>query len=138
MNLTLDRCMFEKDGIFGVLRDESDNVIAVALEHAYPKDSRFLPKLPDGTYTCKRGMHRLHGMTNAFETFEICGVPGHTNILFHWGNYNKDSEGCVLLGRRVVQNPDSPKEQMITSSKNTFLKFMDIQKGINQFTLIVE
>lgn len=31
----------------------------------------------------------------------LVDVPGFTEILIHWGNYAKDTEGCVLTG----QNP---------------------------------
>ncbi len=75
-------------------------------------------------------MHRLHGMTEDFETFEIRGVPGHTGILFHWGNYNQDSDGCVLLGS--ARNGD-----MIVNSREEFANFMELQKGINNFELVV-
>ena len=141
MNLTLKRHSYTDDGIFGMLYDEKGDMIAVTLEHAYESgngDGSYAPKLTTGVHTCVRGQHRLHGMSNDFTTFEITGVPGHTNILFHWGNYNRDSEGCVLLGRRIVPNPDSPTDNMITSSRNTFNKFLDLQIGIDQFTLTVE
>lgn len=140
MKLTLIRTSLGHDGIFGLLQDEARTQIAVTLEHAYDSgngDGSYAPKLQPGEYTCVRGPHRLHGMTNSFETFEIEGVKGHDNILFHWGNYNKDSEGCVLLGRRIVPNPDAPAENMITSSKNTFQKFLDIVSGLDRFTLVV-
>lgn len=133
MKLKLIRTLFRNDGVFGHLEDDSATQIAVTLEHAYNS----LPKLQSGTYTCKRGIHKLADLI-PFETFEIENVTGHTDILFHAGNYNRDSQGCVLLGRRIVMNPDTPTELMITSSKNTFNKFLDILKGLNEFILVVE
>lgn len=141
MNLILTRNLFQPDGIFGELQDETGTQVAVTLEHAYDAghgDGSYAPKLQPGTYLCRRGPHQLHGMTEPFITFEITGVVGHTNILFHWGNYNKDSEGCVLLGRRIVPNPDAPSDLMITSSRNTFLKFLDLQRDLDSFTLTVK
>lgn len=138
MILKLVRTLFQSDGIFGHLETSSGIQIAVTLEHAYERDGDYLPKVFSGIYECKRGPHKLKGMTASFETFEIENVTNHTDILFHWGNYNKDSEGCVLLGRRIVMNPDKPQELMITSSRNSFNKFMDLTKGFEAFTLIVE
>lgn len=138
MNLKLTRVVFDSHGIFGTLTDHDDIAIAVTLEHSYDAklgNGSYAPKLPNGEYKCLRGTHQLHNAP-PFETFEITGVPGHTGILFHAGNFNEDSEGCVLLGRRIVPNPSGDGD-MITSSKNSFLKFMDLQDGINEFTLTV-
>ncbi len=93
-----------------------------------------MPKLRTGIYQCVRGEHCLHNGL-PFTTFEITGVTGHTNILFHAGNFNTDSEGCVLLGQSVVVGPD--KKEMIANSKKTFAKFMELQKDVNTFQLTV-
>lgn len=119
------------DGILGVLDDDEGHQLAVTLEHSYNGK----PKLPAGTYTCQRGPHRLHGMKDSFDTFEVLNVPGHTGILFHWGNYNGDSEGCVLLGRVSC---DSPKGCMVTSSRATFARWMMDLEGVQSFTLVVD
>lgn len=132
MDITLTRNDFSENGIFGELKDADGNLIAVTLEHAYPQDDgSFAPKIPvSGTFQCVRGMHQLEGMTAQFETFEITGIAGHVNILFHAGNYNKDSSGCCLLGQ-------ARSGDMIVNSKLTFAKFMQLQNGTDQFTLTV-
>lgn len=140
MNLILTHISKDHDGVFGILTDEVGQEIAMCLEHAYDAglgNGSYTAKLNPGVYKCVRGTHKLHDGI-PFETFEIEGVTGHDNILFHVGNYNTDSEGCVLLGRRIVANPDKPTENMITSSRNTFLKFMDLQRNVNEFTLTVK
>lgn len=132
MKLRLVRSVFKPEGIFGNLYDEVGNHIAASLEHAYSQtDATWAAKLYDGEFTCVRGKHRLHNMKADFETFEIEGVKGHDNILFHSGNYNKDSEGCVLLG-------EDNAGYMITNSRVAFKKFMDLLIGVDQFTLVVE
>lgn len=139
MNLRLIRNTYADDGIFGTLENpETNEVIACTLEHAYDSnagDGSYSPKLQNGTYNCVRGTHKLTH-SDPFETFEITGVPGHVGILFHSGNYNEDSDGCVLLGHQVLSRPGG-KGDMIISSRNTFNKFMDLQKDINEFTLTV-
>lgn len=138
MDLTLTRKEYRPDGIFSDLRkNDTGDLVAVTLEHAYadPHDSEYLPKIPSGTYTCVRGQHRLHNMTQDFTTFEITGVAGHSNLLFHRGNYNSNSEGCVLLGQFKTLTSDG--NQMITNSKQTFNDFMSLQAGVDTFTLTV-
>lgn len=121
---------YRDDGIFSELKDEKGKVLAHTLEHSYDKK----PKLDLGAYKCVRGKHRLHGMVSDFETFEVKGVPGHTGILFHVGNFNSESDGCLLLGEGIAQ---SSKGQMVVGSKIAFKDFMNLMEGQNSFTLIV-
>lgn len=127
----LVRKEFRADGIFSELYNDKGELIAHTLEHSYDN----LPKIPNGTWTCIRGLHRLHGMTEDFITFEITGIAGHSDLLFHWGNFNKDSEGCVLVGQAEAAQADG--SHMVTASRPTFQKFMDGLNGNNQFQVIV-
>lgn len=129
--MVIRRTDFRSDGIFGLLFDDDGDQIAVTLEHSY--DGR--PKIPAGTYHCHRGQHRLHGMEHDFETFEVMDVPGHLGLLFHWGNYNTDSDGCILLGRVMTA---SPIGWMITNSRETFTRFILDRDGIEVFDLTIE
>lgn len=136
MNLVLTRKKFLEDGIFGELCDENGNHVAVTLEHAFPDSSEFVPKLAVGTYTCRRGQHRLASMLEDFSTFEVMEVPDFqgkpvTGILFHRGNYNRDSEGCVLVGALWAMD-------MITSSHEAFEQFLTLQNGVDEFNLVVK
>lgn len=130
MDLKLNRKEYWADGILSELTTDKGKIIAHTLEHAY--DSK--PKLPEGVYKCIRGTHRLHDGI-PFETFEITGVEGHSGILIHVGNWNKDSDGCILLGDAVAA---SKQGTMITNSKVAFHDFMSLQTGVNSFTLTVE
>ena len=131
MNLTLRRDEYRADGIFSTLFDDLGNPIDRTLEHSYDNE----PKIPPGTYTCVRGPHRLHGMTEDFSTFEVTGVEGHEGILFHWGNFNRDSEGCILVGQSKTTQSDN--SEMITGSRLAFASLMALQAGVDEFTLTV-
>lgn len=134
MDLTLTRTRFSVDGIYGELTGGDDEINLVTLEHGYARPMgypRFLPKLPEGIYTCKRGMHQLEGMKAPFETFEIENVPGHTDILFHVGNFNKDSAGCVLVG--LVAG-----DAKIVCSREAFQRLLKAQVGLDTFQLTVQ
>jgi hypothetical protein len=137
MGYSLNRKEYRSDGIFSEFLTPFGALIAMTLEHAYPVEgsSAFAPKVLPGVYTCVRGMHRLHGMEEDFETFEITGVPGHTGILFHWGNYNADSDGCVLTGSQIGNTLSGGK--MVTNSRATHAHFMASMSGIDSFPLTV-
>ncbi len=120
-------------------------LLAYTLEHAYVTGhdeaglASFAAKLPEGTYTCVRGTHQLHN-SSPFQTFEVTGVPGHTGILFHVGNYNSDSDGCVLLGRRLIQDESGTTRSgsMLSGSRLAFDAFMARMEGVDSFTLVVK
>lgn len=128
------------DGIFGELYGENEKKIAVTLDHSYiMKDGSIGTKVPPGKYKCVRGLHRLENMKTCFETFEITGLPNFngnpvTKVLFHIGNWNKDSEGCILLGEFIQESKNG---RMITLSRESFISFMEIQEGVNEFNLNV-
>lgn len=137
---------FLKYGIFGHFQFAGDQVpFCDTLSHAYQKQGIWLPIVMPGVYTCQRGKHRLHGMTEDFETFEITGVPDHSGLLFHWLNYNAQSEGCTGLGAsriRYDSNKDGKidvlDDEMITASKFTFAAWMKRLEGVDSFVLSVQ
>lgn len=53
---------------------------------------------------------------------EIRGVPGFTNILFHCGNTDEDTSGCILLGDGADLNGLAPG-MMITKSSSAYGRF---------------
>jgi hypothetical protein len=120
-------------GVFGSLLSDDGAEICKTLEHAYPKiDSRgvsYFAKLPTGNFRCSRGLHRLR-QGDPFDTFEVLDVPGHTGILFHPGNYNRDSDGCVLLGEAISDNA-------LVRSAKAFSYFMRRLQYVDCFTLTV-
>lgn len=134
IELRLENLEFNEDGIWGTM--PINGTIFHTLQHAYANGSGFAPKIPDGEYLCIRGLHRLEHMDYDFETFEITNVPGHTSILVHWGNYNRDSSGCILLGLAIGKQ--SSGERMLLSSRSGFEAFMNNLDGFDQFKLIVQ
>lgn len=138
MDLTLTNIDFTSNGIFGRLEDKDDTIELYTLQHAFPvvtdpmsASTTYMPIIKPGQYKCIRGQHCLPGMIAPFETFEITDVPGHTGLLFHCGNFNKDSEGCILLGLERDHCKD------ILNSRAAFEVFMKAQDGINEFLLTV-
>jgi hypothetical protein len=62
-------------------------------------------------------------------------VPGRSEILFHKGNIDDDSRGCIVVGEQFnyVRGEDG-----ITASKEGFEEFMKLQEGASEFTLDIE
>ena len=81
-----------------------------------------------GSYHCKR----FHG-TRWPNTFEL-EVPGHTAVLFHAGNVEADTKGCILLGATTGKLKG---DRAVLNSGNTFKQFLDVTKRIESFSLFV-
>lgn len=82
-----------------------------------------------GVYHCQR----FHGAKWP-DTFEII-VPGHTAVLFHSGNVEADTQGCVLLGATVGKLKGN---RAVLNSGATFNEFLQRTKAIKEFPLFVE
>lgn len=140
MDLALVRSSRRPDGIFSNLLTSDDHEVCMTLEHAYKRDAfgDWYPKIPDGEYECVRGAHRLHGMDHDFQTFEVVGVKGHSDLLFHWGNWNENSEGCILVGDAIAEGVHSGiHAEMITNSRVAFDRLMKLQSDVDRFRLRV-
>lgn len=127
MDMHLLRKDFREDGIYGEMTGK--NAFFITLEHSFD----LKPALADGEYICKRFLSPHLG----YEVFQITDVPGHTFILIHIGNFNGNSDGCVLLGSQIGYTV-KPGGWMITGSKQAFAAFMKLQEGVDEFKLTVE
>lgn len=142
MDLTLQRIAYSEDGVFSLCtRDDTKAQVMVTLEHAYEQKTKdFRPIIKPGVYNCVRGIH-THENGTKYETFEVIGVEGHWGILFHSGNWNHDSKGCILCGDDFAVggdvDGDGEKDKMIINSRKAFKRFMKLQEGLKNFQLTV-
>lgn len=113
-----------REAIYGVLLDEIKRPIALTLEH------------PKKLISTGERMCRPYSSEKYPNTWEII-VDGRTKILFHWGNFFTDSEGCVLIGKSFQDlNGDGVID--ISGSKDGFKEFMERTKGLTEFKLVIE
>lgn len=137
------RTDFRQDGIFSNLfaANKPEEIFCYSLEHAYNDQPpgnipNWKPKVPPGLYLCVLGDHRLHSMKTSFKTYMITGVAGHTNLLFHKGNIDNDSDGCSCLG--LAESYDQHGAKDVISSGLAFDKFMAFHGGESHFWLTVK
>ena len=57
--------------------------------------------IPDGRYRIIMRQSPKFGYVP-----ELLNVPGYTDVLIHAGNSDKDTAGCILVGRRDPATPD--------------------------------
>ena len=107
---------------------DGDNVVLklYTLENPWLDNQRNISCIPAGEYLCRRVISPTYG-----ETFEIMDVEGRTHILFHWGNWVKNTDGCVLLGQRDDEVP------AVWNSKAAHTEFMEEFEGVDEFRLSI-
>lgn len=123
MILELIRVAVRPAGAFGVLLSEDGLPFAVTLERTFDDGK---PSIPAGEYECVATVFYRHN----YSTYEIL-VPGHSRLLFHKGNYEKDSEGCVLVAKAF-------EGDWISGSLNGFTEFMHRLAGVSSFRLRIK
>jgi hypothetical protein len=115
-------------GTFGVLKINKE-VFCVTLEPEDRLNVENVSSIPAQQYICD-----LHHSPNFGLTWKVTDVPGRTDVLFHSGNWARDTEACILLaqywgklqGHRAVLN-----------SGKTFKQFMAIMDPFSHFHLTI-
>lgn len=116
-----------EEGAFGVLLDAFGEFVCFTLERTY--DNLEVKILP-GVYDCQAT--RFH--RGGYDTFEVM-VSGHSRILFHRGNVETDSDGCILTGAALgVLNG----ARAVLKSRAGFANFVRVTAGVKGFKLSVE
>ena len=86
--------------------------------------------IPTGQYICRRVRSPKFG-----ETFMVTNVPGRTNILFHKGNTEDDTMGCILLGQTISKLKG---QRTILNSGKSFSDFMLAMAGEQTLHLTIK
>lgn len=124
------RTASRKDGVFGTLAI-NNMPIAVTLERPWLDNRKGESCIPSGSYICRRVQSPKFG-----DTFEITNVAGRSYILFHTGNIDDDSHGCVILGESF--NVWGDGSCSVASSRIAFTEFMQFLSEVDSFTLFIE
>lgn len=132
--LLLKRISYTEGGTFGVLLDvykmASEYIpFALTCEREWLDNRPDVSCIPTGEYICKRVNSPRFG-----NTFEVMYVNGRTSILFHSGNTEDDSKGCILVGEEfgVVNG-----KMAVLSSKRGFAEFLERVKAVDEFMLVI-
>lgn len=131
--LIIRRVATGEEGTFGILLHK-DIPFALSLERQW-LDNRAsagdVPGscIPAGEYICKRLNSPRFG-----NTFEVTDVDGRSHILFHKGNLDDDSRGCILVGEQFEPVNGS---NGIQASRKGYGEFMGLLTGEVEFRLII-
>ena len=126
MIFLLNRVYVGEEGAFGTIGLQDKPPFAVTLERTFENNRVVIPK---GTHQCIRSVYYKGG----YPTYEIM-VDGHSRVLFHKGNKEEHSLGCILVAEYFH---DFDEEPGIANSAGGFNEFMSLAGNIKEFNLIV-
>jgi hypothetical protein len=84
-------------------------------------NQRRISHIPEGVYEVVRHQSPRFG-----DCFLVKDVPGRDHILFHKGNYHRDTLGCILVGEYRGTDIDGDGFNDLVNSSKTFNKFKEI------------
>lgn len=115
---------------YGVLLRDDGVPFALTLERPWLSNMKNRSCIPEGRYVAKRHVSPRFG-----ETFWVQDVPGRSEILFHKGNIDDDSHGCILVGEQFgwVKGEDG-----ILASAPGFDEFMRLNEGKEEIVIVIE
>lgn len=109
MKLTLTRYHSDSQVTLGVHKFEGlDHPPIFTLENPWRDNKENVSCIPVGNYRCAPFSGEKYQ-----NVYQVLDVPDRTFVLHHWGNYTRNTKGCILSGLGV--EPSRP-EPMITHS----------------------
>ncbi|EBD1839662.1 hypothetical protein FG908_01490 [Campylobacter jejuni] len=139
MKITINRRYTGKTCVIGEFKvlDDDDKILFECFSLEEDKEGLESGKdlrIPEGNYNLKRHSpsrfeNTLRSITKKDDTMINVyndEVPSSRAILIHWGNTDKDTQGCILLGLTKDNNNES-----VGQSRQACKEFYDLMHGKN-------
>ncbi|EDJ9529658.1 hypothetical protein HL778_000133 [Campylobacter jejuni] len=140
MKVTINRRYTGKTCVIGKFKvlDDDDKILFECFSLEEDKEGLESGKdlrIPEGNYNLKRHSpsrfeNTLKSITKKDDDTMINvyndDVPSSRAILIHWGNTDKDTQGCILLGLTKDNNNES-----VGQSRQACKEFYDLMHGKN-------
>lgn len=129
--ITLDRTAHTVWGTFGRLQ-LPDGTAMVTLERQWEHNAKGKSCIPAGTYGMEmRNSPIVARITKGLHSrgWEIQGVPGRSLIMIHPGNWQDNSNGCVLVGRAQAVISGKPGISASGAAFDDLMRRLSIRNG---------
>jgi len=114
-----------EEGCFSVLLWDG-RPFAVSVERTFSADR---PVITNGVFSCKKSWYNK----GQYPTYEIEG-PGHSRIMFHKGNKDTDSLGCVVVTESFGLLSGTAA---VLDSAHGFAELIQLTHGLESFEMEV-
>tara|TARA_R100000654_G_scaffold17445_2_gene36488 strand:+ start:1717 stop:2151 length:435 start_codon:yes stop_codon:yes gene_type:complete len=128
-NLLIIRDQFTDKSTIGKLYVNGD-FYGHTLELSWQDNKKNVSCIPKGVYDVSK-RHPNKSASYKYEHLLIENVPNRNYILFHIGNYPKDTNGCILLGNTRALN-------FVGDSKSAFYNLMYDLQLYNELELVIK
>lgn len=125
VRLELKTVAVRDDGAYSVLLWDG-RPFAVSVERTFDDN---VTVIENGRYLCKRDYYHKGG----YPTYEII-IPGHDRVLFHKGNFETNSEACVIVAESFAV---IDTQTAVADSKHGFEELMSLAAGLESFGMEV-
>lgn len=136
MKFLIKRVAMTPIAAFGVLIGPDGIPFSLTLERPWLNNQSGISCIPAGHFTakrCRRSPDYNYADSPKFgNTFQVMDVQGREYILFHKGNLNSDSHGCILVGEQFDPINGVPG---IAASAKGFDEFMRMVAHVDEFDL---
>jgi len=99
-----------------------DGMQLATVERPWVNNAAVVSCIPVGEYECKPRRYNRGG----YDAVEVCNVTGRSYILFHAGNFVRNSKGCILINSYIKGGDVGLRG---VSSKLAFNQFMSEYGG---------
>lgn len=105
---------FHTPGVtLGMLQIEgADHAPIYTLENPWKNNKPWISCIPTGLYQCRPFSGKKYP-----DVYEVIGVEDRSAILIHWGNWERNTNGCILLGLASGPIKSAPGLPAVQSSK---------------------
>ena len=126
LNVIIEPIHFSEDvqviGNLTVHQEDGDVIFDCnTLMLGWKDNQRRVSHIPEGVYDVVRHQSPKFG-----DCYLVKDVPNRSHILFHKGNYHRDTLGCILVGEYLGTDIDGDGFDDIVNSAKTFNKFKQI------------
>jgi len=126
---TLKRKYRQDEATLGFIIDENKKEICKTLENPWLDNKPLVSCIPEGTYKV------IKDNSGKFQYWKILGVAGRDKIEIHNGNKEKDTKGCVIVGKNWAFMDD----ELAVNNSRKHLNYLKRNKVLpDEFMLRIE
>ena len=105
-------------GTFGSLRRDG-RLLCQTLERPDEGNKPRISSIPAGRYKCVRHGWEPNSTVKFKNVWRLLDVPGREAILIHAGNTIRDTEGCILVGKGVMEDSITQSRDALNMLRET-------------------